>query len=523
MRELLFVPLGGTGEIGMNLNLYCYDGVWVMVDCGMMINTVDGEDRIFAPDPAFLLDKDITALVLTHAHEDHIGAITDLWMTFRCPIYATPFTAAVVRRKVAESDLPERVPLKIVPPGARFDIGPFSFEMIPITHSTVESQSLVLRTAAGAVLHTGDWKLDPKPLVGPATAEARFKALAKERVLAVVGDSTNAQIPGRSGSESLVRERLKDLIGRERNRVVCACFSSNIARVATFLEVAAATGRHPVLVGRSLLRMVGAAQETGYLPRALNEVPLRDAMYLPRHKVLMICTGSQGETRAALSRISFGQHRDVFLEPDDVIFFSSKVIPGNEEGIERLQRRFQHSGVRVVSERDDLIHVSGHPCIDELKQLYGWVRPECLIPVHGYPEHLIAHAQVGRDLGLRHVLEVRNGDVVHLNAETPRVVGEAPVGRVMRPPEAPYAGQRGRDERGGRADAGRGAPAARPAAGGRGAPAAPARGRAPSGDAFARRARLIEERGGAGEWGRGAGRGAGGGRAGGGRGGRGGR
>jgi ribonuclease J len=432
----------------MNLNLYAYEGAWVMVDCGMMISNDTGADQVYVPDPAFLRDKQLSGLILTHAHEDHIGGIVDLWDHIRCPIYATPFTAAVVRRKFAESKHATQPQFKIFPNGSRFNVGPFDVEMIPITHSTVESHSVVLRTPEGAILHTGDWKLDPQPLLGPKTAEARFKALGDERVLAVVGDSTNAQIPGWSSSESEVRERLIDLISQENNRVACACFSSNIARLATFFEIARATNRHPVLVGRSLLRMVGAAQETGYLPRDLNQVPLHDAMYLPRHKVLLICTGSQGEERAALSRISRHQHRQIFLEEGDAIFFSSKVIPGNEEGIERLQERFVSQGVRVITEENEHIHVSGHPCVDELKQMYAWVKPEALIPVHGYPPHLMAHAEVGRGCGLK-VLEIRNGDVVLINEGGPRVVEETPVGRVMRVEES-WEGRRPRGSRGGR-------------------------------------------------------------------------
>jgi len=448
-EELLFVPLGGTGEIGMNLNLYGHQDNWVMVDCGMMIDNATGEDQIYAPDPDFIKDKTITALILTHAHEDHIGGIVDLWSHLQCPIYATPFTAAVVRRKFAESEHKSAPQFKIFPVGSRFTVGPFDVEMIPITHSTVEAHSIVLRTEHGAVLHTGDWKLDPNPLIGERTAESRFKALAQERVLAVVGDSTNAQIPGRSPSESAVRERLKDLISRERNRVVCACFSSNIARLATFLEVARATGRHPVLVGRSLLRMIGAAKETGYLPRWLDEVPPYDSMFIPRNKLMLICTGSQGEERAALSRIAMGQHRHIYLEPDDAVFFSSKVIPGNEEEISLLQSRFIEQGVRVITEEDELIHVSGHPCVEELKQMYDWVQPDALIPVHGYPPHLIAHAQVGRSCGVKSVLEIRNGDVISLSSEPPQVIGQVHVGRVMRPPEPSFQ-PRSRGTRGGR-------------------------------------------------------------------------
>lgn len=446
-NELLFVPLGGTGEIGMNLNLYGYRDTWIMIDCGMMIDNVTGEDQIYVPDPSFFKNKRLSALILTHAHEDHIGGIVDLWQHIQCPIYATPFTAAVVRRKFSEAEDLSMPPFKIFPNGSQFEIGSFKIEMIPITHSTVEAHSIVLRTDLGTVLHTGDWKLDPTPLVGECTAIERFQALAQEQILAVIGDSTNAQIPGHSPSEALVRERLKDLISQERNRVVCACFSSNIARLATFLDVARATGRHPVLVGRSLLRMIGAAKETGYLPKWLDEVPPYDSMFLPRHKIMLICTGSQGEERAALSRIAKGQHRHIYLEPDDAIFFSSKVIPGNEEEIERLQDCFREQGVRIITEDEEQIHVSGHPCIEELKLMYQWVKPKALIPVHGYPPHLLAHAQVGRTCGIKTVLEIRNGEIVNLALSPPSVVDQTFTGRVMRPPEPAFQpkhrGQRG--------------------------------------------------------------------------------
>ena len=460
-EKLLFVPLGGSGEIGMNLNLYGYEDTWVMVDCGMMISSESGRDEILVPEIEFLRDKRLAGLVLTHAHEDHIGAITDLWLELRCPIYATPFTAAVVRRKLNESEIRERVPFKIQPPGGRFDIEPFNFEFVPITHSTVESQALMIRTPVGNIFHTGDWKLDPDPLVGKVTAVKRIKELGAEGVLAVVGDSTNAQIEGTSGSELGVRQRLRALIGESKQRVICASFSSNIARLQTFLTIAEETGRSPVLVGRSMKRMVAAAQETGYLSRSVAFVPPRDAMFLPPERVLLVCTGSQGEARAALSRIAAQTHPDIYLDEGDTVFFSSKVIPGNEREIEQLKRALDQQGVRVIDEEEEPIHVSGHPCVDELKQMYHWLTPQILIPVHGYPPHLAAHAQVGRACGIPDVIEVQNGDVVALEEESPGIIDSAPVGRRLRPPEPPFRG-RGRGDRGrGRGDRGRGRGAGR--------------------------------------------------------------
>ena len=441
--KVLFVPLGGSGEIGMNLNLYGYKDTWLMVDCGMMISSESGQDEILVPEIDFLRGKNLAGLVLTHAHEDHIGAITDLWLELRCPLYTTPFTAAVIRRKISESAIKVRVPMKIQPPGGHFKVECFDCEFIPITHSTVESQSLMIRTPVGAVFHTGDWKLDPDPLVGKVTAIKRIKELGREGIRVVVGDSTNADLEGTSGSEFTVKKRLRELILEERGRVVCASFSSNIARLQTFLSIAEETGRSPVLVGRSLKRMVAAAQETGYLSRSTVFVPPRDAMFLPPERVLLICTGSQGEARAALSRIANQTHPEIYLTEGDTVFFSSKVIPGNELGIEQLKRALSAQNVKVIDETEEMIHVSGHPCIDELHQMYEWLKPEVLIPVHGYPHHLSAHAQVGRDCEIPQVIEVMNGDIVSFDEKTAEITGHTPTGRRLRPPDMPRRGRRG--------------------------------------------------------------------------------
>ena len=435
-NKLYFLPLGGSSEIGMNLNLYYYQDTWVMLDCGMMIHDrSDGEDEILFPDIRFLNDKTISALVVTHAHEDHIGAITDLWPRLRCPIYATPFAASVLRRKFKDNKMSVRVPIHIQESNSHFSVGPFNFEYIAMTHSTVEAQAVAIRTEDAKVLHTGDWKLDPQPLIGSLTAEDKLKAFGKEGVLALVGDSTNATIEGWSGSESVVRNTLSQLIKKEKHRVVCACFSSNIARIATFLFIAELTGRHPILVGRSLKRMVAAAQETGYLPRGIEFVPPHDAMYLPPNRVMLICTGSQAETRAALNRIANRTHPHISLDRGDITYFSSKVIPGNELEIEKLQIKLKRQGIRVVSEEMETIHVSGHPCVDELKVMYEWVKPHILIPVHGYPKHLSAHAKLGHAWGIPHVIEVRNGHCIELDVEHPRKIGEVHTGTEVRPPD----------------------------------------------------------------------------------------
>jgi len=432
-KQLRFVSLGGSGEIGMNLNLYGYDDTWIMVDCGMMIDSSEGVDQIFVPEIDFLRGKKLAGLILTHAHEDHIGGITDLWLELRCPLYTTPFTAAVIRRKLTQSTIKERVPMKIQSPGGRFKVtDSFDCEFIPITHSTVESQCVVIRTPVGNIFHTGDWKLDPQPLVGKKTAKNRIQEVGQEGILAVIGDSTNAQLNGRSGSEDDVRSRLRQLILTERGRVVCTSFSSNIARLMSFITIAEEVQRSLVIIGRSLKRMVAAAQETGYLPRDLTLVSPKDAMYLPPERVLLICTGSQGESRAALSRIAEGSHPNIYLEEGDTVFFSSKVIPGNEEGIERLKHNLNKLGVRTVDEDEEFIHVSGHPCRDELKEMYGWLKPQVLIPVHGYPEHLQAHAEVGRACEIPKIIEVRNGDIVLIDSEDSHIVGSTPTSRRLR-------------------------------------------------------------------------------------------
>ena len=447
--DLQFVPLGGSGEIGMNLNLYRCRDTWIMIDCGMMISSDETTDQILIPDITALRGIQISGIVLTHAHEDHIGAVADLWSEIRAPLYMTPFTAAVMRRKLGESSLSERVPFKIIPSGGTCNIGPFAIEFVPITHSTIESQMIILRTPEGIIVHTGDWKLDPDPVLGSVTQEQAIRQVGTEGVLAVVGDSTNAQEDGWSGSERSVQTTLKKLVSLEKGRVVCACFSSNIARLSSFIQIAQETGRNPLLLGRSLRRMVSAAQEIGYLSRDIPFVSPKDAMYIPRDRLLVICTGSQGETNAALTRISSGNHPDLILEPKDAVFFSSKVIPGNEEVIERLQTKLRSLGIKVTTEFDEQIHVSGHPCIEELKQMYTWLQPQVLIPVHGYPPHLSAHALVGEECGIPTVIEVRNGDLVTFTESGgAEILDQLHTGRRVRPPEVL---KHRRGKRGGRA------------------------------------------------------------------------
>jgi ribonuclease J len=431
--ELLFVPLGGAGEIGLNLNLYGLDGQWLMVDLGISFadETLPGVE-IVLPDPSFIeaRSEDLCGLVLTHAHEDHFGAIPYLWQRLRCPIHCTRFTAAVLRRKLEDVGL-KGVPLHVVAPGERFRVGPFDCALIQVTHSIPESHALALRTPLGNVLHTGDWKLDPAPLVGPLTRTDDLEAFGREGVLAMVGDSTNILKPGTSGSEAEVRDSLMELIGRQRTRVVLTTFASNVARLETAIAVAEATGRRVSAVGRSMRRMIDAAREVGYLgdiPQLLDE---RTASELPREQVLWLATGCQGEARAALSRIAAGQHPSVRLEPGDVVIFSSKIIPGNERTLYALHNALVSAGIEVITEQDHFVHVSGHPCRDEVEQMYRWIKPQIAIPVHGEARHLHEHLAFAREIGVPQPLEVRNGDVVRLAPAPAEVVDEVPTGRLV--------------------------------------------------------------------------------------------
>ena len=432
-NALFFVPLGGAGEIGMNLNVYGYQGDWLIIDCGVTF----GDDsqpglEVVMPDPGFIVERRdrLLGIVATHAHEDHIGAIPYLWRQLRCPIWATPFTASFLRAKLAETGFADQVKIHVVPLSGRFTIGPFDLELITLTHSIPEPNAVALRTPVGTVLHTGDWKFDPDPLIGPTADEAALLRLGDEGVLALVGDSTNALRPGVSGSEAELRRSLIDLIGRYDARVAVACFASNVARLETIARAAAAHDREIALVGRSLWRIDKAARENGYLtdlPRFLTE---DEAGYIPRDRIVMICTGSQGEPRAALSRIARDDHPHVVLETGDVVIFSSRIIPGNEKAINRLQNALVRLGVEIVTEEDHFVHVSGHPARDELVRMYQMVRPQIAVPVHGEARHLIAHAELAGECQVQQPLVIQNGDMVRLAASGASIVDEVPVGRL---------------------------------------------------------------------------------------------
>jgi len=432
--EFLFLPLGGAEEIGMNLNLYGYGGKWLIVDCGVTFgdDSTPGVELIL-PDPQWIVErrKDLVGIVATHAHEDHIGAIPYLWPQLGCPVYATPFTAAVLKRKLQEAELARRVEIRPIPVSGSFKIEPFDLELIHLTHSIPEPMAIAIKTPAGTVLHTGDWKFDPDPLIGPVADEAALRRLGDQGVLALVGDSTNVFVSGEAGSEADVRRNLEDLVGRFRERVVVACFASNVARLESIALAAKAHDRHAALVGRSLWRMYDAAKEAGYLRDLPPFVTEHDAGFLPRDKVVMICTGSQGEPRSALSRIASGTHPHVTLEPGDAAIFSSRNIPGNERAIAKLQNQLSKLGVDIVTTAEEAgVHVSGHPARDELSRMYQWVRPRIAIPVHGEARHLAEHAKLARECQVPEAVVSENGSIVRLAPGPATVVEHVTAGRL---------------------------------------------------------------------------------------------
>ncbi|NOX83784.1 MAG: ribonuclease J [Alphaproteobacteria bacterium] len=435
-NELVFLPLGGSGEIGMNMNLYGFgrpaNRQWLMIDCGVMFGNLStpGVD-IICPDPSYILEEKeaLHALLLTHGHEDHIGAVALLAPKLGCPVYATPFTAALVARKLAEQGGPG-IELNIIDMNERFEIGPFDIEYVTLTHSIPEPSGVILRTELGTVLHTGDWKIDPAPTLGPQLDSSTIEKLGDDGLLAMVCDSTNVLSPGTSGSEGAVRKSLITLIKKQEGRVAVTTFASNLSRVVSICEAAAAADRSVCLLGRSMLRIVEAARETGLLPEHMSFVEPKDAGHLPRQHVLYLCTGSQGEPRAALARIARGDHRDLVLGDGDTVIFSSKIIPGNEREIYTLQNDLVDLGVHIITEKDEFIHVSGHPCRDELKAMYGWARPKISIPVHGEARHLEEHADLAYELGVEEALAPRNGDLIRLAPDGPEVIDEVPAGRI---------------------------------------------------------------------------------------------
>ena len=435
--ELVFAPLGGIGEIGMNLSIYGFGEPrrrqWLIVDCGVSFASEEqlpGVDLIL-PDIRYLIEqrKNIVGLLLTHGHEDHMGALIDLWPKLAVPLYATPFTAALFEaRRAAEPGAPP-IPVKIVPMGGRLTLGPFTIDFINVAHSIPESNALSIRTPAGLVLHTGDWKIDPTPLIGAPTDAVKLTALGDEGVLALIGDSTNAVRDGRSPSETDVAKTLAELISTAPRRVAVTTFASHVGRLRAVADAARLAEREVVVVGRAMERVVQVARETGYFD-GVQEFRSAEAYgYLPPDKVLALCTGSQGEPRAALARIAEDEHPDVTLSGGDRVIFSARPIPGNEKAIGRVINGLVAQGVEVITDRTHLVHVSGHPRRDELRDMLSWVRPHIVIPAHGEALHLAEHAELARRAGVPKVLVCRNGDLVRLAPDGPQIVDELPSGR----------------------------------------------------------------------------------------------
>jgi ribonuclease J len=439
-QELVFAPLGGVGEIGMNLSIYGLgDGhkrAWLAVDLGVSFGTEEhlpGIDLVF-PDIRYLVQerKNLAGLVLTHAHEDHYGAVLDLWPKLKVPIFATPFTAALLAAKRAGEPGSPEIPVTIVQLGSRFKVGPFDIELVSMAHSIPESNALIIRTPCGTVLHTGDWKIDPTPILGDVTDEKKLRALGEEGCLALVGDSTNAVRDGRSPSEADVGKTIGALIKGARGRVAVTTFASNVARLRTVAEAAHAAEREVIVVGRAMERIVHIARETGYLQGVQPFRPADAYGYLPPNKVVALCTGSQGEPRAALSRIAADQHPEVTLSRGDLVIFSARTIPGNEKEVGRIINGLIDQGIEVITDRTHMVHVSGHPRRAEISELIGWVKPKILIPVHGEALHLSEHAKLARSLGVPEVVQCRNGDLVRIAAGHTGIIDEVPSGRLYK-------------------------------------------------------------------------------------------
>ncbi|HYQ08399.1 MAG TPA: ribonuclease J [Xanthobacteraceae bacterium] len=439
-NELVFAPLGGIGEIGMNLSIYGFGDdrrrQWIIVDCGVSFASEEhlpGIDLIL-PDIRYLIEerKNILALVLTHGHEDHMGALIDLWPQLKVPIYATPFTAALFEaRRASEQGAPE-IPVQVVPVGGHLSIGPFTIDFINVAHSIPESNALAIGTPVGTVVHTGDWKIDPTPPIGGVTDAARLTALGDAGVLALVGDSTNAIREGRSPSEADVAKTLGELIRTAPRRVAVTTFASHVGRLRAVADAARAAEREVVVVGRAMERVVQVARETGYLDGVQDFRGVESYGYLPPEKVVALCTGSQGEPRAALARIAEDEHPEVTLTRGDRVIFSARPIPGNEKAIAQVINGLVAQGVEVITDRTHLVHVSGHPRRDELRDMIKWVRPKILIPAHGEALHLAEHAELARRAGVPQVLLCRNGDLVRLAPDTAEIIDELPSGRLYK-------------------------------------------------------------------------------------------
>jgi len=436
--ELVFLPLGGSGEVGMNLNVYGYgpeaNREWIVVDVGVTFGdpSTPGID-VIVPDPAFLEGETIRGIILTHAHEDHIGALGWIWSRMKAPLYATPFTAFLIREKLREAGILDQVKIHEVPLGGTIKLGAFEVTMVTMTHSIAEPNGLAIKTPLGTVLHTGDWKIDDGPVIGQKTDAAALTKLGDEGVLAMVCDSTNVFVEGVAGSESDVAVELDKLIGGlKKGRVAVGCFASNVARMDSVIRAAEKAGRRVFLAGRSMNRITAAAKHVGLLQNVRKFLSDEEARVWPADEILYLCTGSQGEQNAALARVANGTHPTVKLGLGDHCIFSSRVIPGNELSIGRLQDRLADRGVRLYTEKDHPgIHVSGHPCRDELRQMYAWARPRIAVPTHGMRRHLMEHAILAKELGVPEAVTPRNGDMVRLAPGPAVIIDEVPNGRLF--------------------------------------------------------------------------------------------
>ena len=437
-EELLFCPLGGSGEIGMNMNLFAYgkpgDQKWIIVDIGVTFadDTVPGVDLIY-PDPGFIVDKkdDLLGIVLTHAHEDHIGAIAHIWPKLKCKIYATPFTSVLISEKFKEKKIDITPHLKIVELNSTLNLEPFKIEFITLTHSILEPNGLRIETPVGNILHTGDWKVDPNPLIGREINSKRLKEIGQAGVLAMICDSTNVFSIGKSGSELDVRKSLLNIMSRLKKKIIVTSFASNVARMESIFYCAEKIGRQISLVGRSMHRIYKAAKKCGYLNDIIEPIDSRDAKNISREKIVYLCTGSQGEPMGAMMRISNSVHPDVFVEKDDAVIFSSKIIPGNERKLYKLHNQLVKEGIEVISEENEFVHVSGHPNREDLREMYNWVKPKCVIPVHGEHRHMIEHINFAKEMQVQYPVRVENGDIVKLYpGDKPEVFDKAPSGKL---------------------------------------------------------------------------------------------
>ena len=437
-EELIFCPLGGSGEIGMNMNLFAYgpqdNQKWIIVDIGVTFadDSIPGIDLII-PDPGFILDKkdDLLGIVLTHAHEDHIGAIAHIWPNLKCKIFATPFTSVLIQEKFKERKIDISKYLNIVPLNGKIKLGAFEIDFITLTHSILEPNGLSITTPLGTILHTGDWKIDPNPLIGGNIDEKKLKQIGEKGNITMICDSTNIFNPGRAGSELDVRESLLRIMQTKNKRILVTSFASNVARMETIFYCAKKTGRSICLVGRSMQRIYKAARKCGYLGNLIDPIELKNSKSVSKDKILYLATGSQGEPMGAMNRIINGTHTDVFLEAGDCVIFSSKIIPGNEKKLYQLQNLIVRNDIEIITEENAFVHVSGHPNRDDLKDMYKWVKPKCIIPVHGEHRHMKEHVAFAKEMQIPKSLLIENGDIIKiLPGDKPQIIDKAPTGRL---------------------------------------------------------------------------------------------